>query len=147
MKQPFSVQKIFREWSFAQIKHFYQTFQIHMDLDWGRLKAADRKKIVAFHEQLPVSVRRQVEGEIYRIALLSCQRGIETVHRVAPAHHNILWDVGFRPTASYYQKAVWLWLSDRVMFDDALDTLRNHLTESSVGKKEPVCATGQEVER
>lgn len=124
MKKPFEVRDVLGRSSLGLVKRFYAAFGIQVDMNEKISFARNLDCVLTKHRQAPLSVQQIIEEEIRRIALLSCKRGINIVQPMVPALSGVPWDYFFPRNASYVQKTMWIWLSYRPVFDEALEILR-----------------------
>lgn len=124
MKKPFETRDVLRKSSLGLIKHFYASFGVQVVFAGKSSFAKNIDLVLEKHRQAPQSVQQKIEEEVRRIALLSCRRGIEILQPMVPSLSGIPWDYFFSANATYVQKTMWIWLSYRPIFNEALDLLQ-----------------------
>ena len=120
MKKSFSPKNALRSGALGQIKYFYAEFGVQVEIFEKRSFAKNLEGILEKQDQTPPSVQKEIEDAIRQIALLACKVGIGIVDQIAPVRNGFAWDYFFRPNATYFQKSMWLWLTNRPLFDEAL---------------------------
>ncbi len=120
MPRQYSPRTFLRKTPNALLKEYFAAQDVLGDIDFDKLGETEVEPIMAAMEALPMREGMLIEEEFRQVYELSCELGTRVLLEEAEFHEMDLADT-FGQMGSHYERAFWMFLNHRDVFDVASD--------------------------
>jgi len=122
MSRNYSPKTFLRKTPNALLKEYFATKGVLGEIDFDKLGETQVDPVIAAMEALAVRERTQIEQEFRQINELACEQGVRVLLEEGQSpYHELNLAETFGSMGSHYERAFWMFLNHREVFDIAAD--------------------------